>query len=272
MNSPFPGMDPYTEACGLWEDFHNHLVERIYDFLAGAVPDHYLVRTGERSYIVLAEENGKEEHLFRPDVGVTSPPPAGTPHEAPGAVATATEEATDTEAVTMRAFVENRFRETFIEIYETDPEQRLVTCLELLSPSNKRRGTEGWDLYQRKRQALMLGAANLVELDLLRGGSRLPMLDPWPNCPYTLLVCRKSRAPYCKVWPAHFQRPLPPIPVPLASPDPDVTLSLQPMIEAIYARGRYSRSIDYSKVLTPPLTAEEQIWLTEQLRLRQTPA
>lgn len=23
MKSPFPGMDPYIEACGLWEGFHN---------------------------------------------------------------------------------------------------------------------------------------------------------------------------------------------------------------------------------------------------------
>jgi hypothetical protein len=24
MKSPFPGMDPYIEACGLWEGFHGH--------------------------------------------------------------------------------------------------------------------------------------------------------------------------------------------------------------------------------------------------------
>ena len=30
MKSPFPGMDPYIEGSGLWEDFHNHLVEGIY--------------------------------------------------------------------------------------------------------------------------------------------------------------------------------------------------------------------------------------------------
>ena len=26
MRSPFPGMDPYIEACGLWEDFHEALI------------------------------------------------------------------------------------------------------------------------------------------------------------------------------------------------------------------------------------------------------
>jgi hypothetical protein len=29
MKSPFPGMDSYIEACGLWGDFHNHRIEAI---------------------------------------------------------------------------------------------------------------------------------------------------------------------------------------------------------------------------------------------------
>lgn len=29
MKSPFPGMDPYIEACNVWRDFHHHLIERI---------------------------------------------------------------------------------------------------------------------------------------------------------------------------------------------------------------------------------------------------
>ena len=57
------------------------------------------------------------------------------------------ESAAETTAVTMRAFIDEHFRESFIEIYEADPEVRLVTCIEVLSPSNKRRGTEGWEQY-----------------------------------------------------------------------------------------------------------------------------
>jgi hypothetical protein len=58
----------------------------------------------------------------------------------------------------------------------------------------------------------LLGKANLVEIDLLRGGTRFPMLDPWPASPYTVLVARAEHAPRCKVWPAYFDRPLPAIP------------------------------------------------------------
>src|SRR5205085_1359485 len=101
------------------------------------------------------------------------------------------------------------------------------TCLEVLSPVNKRPNEPGWILYQRKRQGLMLGGINFVEIDLLRRGHRPPMEDEWPDSPYTLLVARANSEGHCKVWPAHYRRPLPVIPVPLARPDPDLTLDLQ---------------------------------------------
>jgi len=168
--------------------------------------------------------------------------------------------------------IEEEHREAFVEIYEMSPEQRLVTSIEVLSPSNKRPGTEGWELYQRKRQSLLLGDASLVEIDLLRGGQRMPMLDRWPDSPYALLVARAKKAQLCRVWAAHFQRPLPALPVPLAKPDPDVPLDLQPMIDAIYQRSHYERSIDYSKPLTPPLDAAEKAWLEQQLQARRSQA
>jgi hypothetical protein len=139
----------------------------------------------------------------------------------------------------------------------------------VLSPSNKERGSKGWKKYLRKRQALMLGEGSLVEIDLLRGGARLPLLQPWPASPYTLLVCRDTKGPLCRVWPAHFRRRLPAIPVPLQSPDLDVTLDLQPLLEAVYERSRYHRRIDYTKPLDPPLAEQDAAWLAEALRARQ---
>jgi hypothetical protein len=136
----------------------------------------------------------------------------------------------------------------------------------MLSPSNKRRGSEGWELYLRKRNALLLGSANLVEIDLLRGGQRLPMVEPWPNSAYYFLVGRHSRAPYCRVWPVHCHKVLPEVPVPLASPDADLPLALGPLIEAIYERSRYSRRISYAKPPRLPLTSEESACLQQHSR------
>jgi hypothetical protein len=247
MKSPFPGMDPYIEDCGLWGDFHFSLIAAISNVLAEVAPERYLVRIGERSYLVLLEEEGKAGDSVSPNVRVATSEEGGPE--------------------TMRAFIEEEHREAFVEIYEATPEQRLVTSIEILSPSNKRAGSTGWDLYLRKRQSLLLGGANLIEIDLLRGGERMPMLDPWPNSPYTLMVARAKKPQICKTWPAHFRRPLPRIPVPLVKPDPDLALDLQPMVDAIYQRSRYERSIDYTRPLTPPLEAEASAWLAQQLRI-----
>jgi len=61
------------------------------------------------------------------------------------------------ESVPMQAFIAERFEETFVEIYAELEERVLVTCIEVLSPSNKRPGTEGWIQYERKRRPCCLG-------------------------------------------------------------------------------------------------------------------
>ncbi len=188
MRSPFPGMDPYVEACGLWGDFHSHLIEKIGEKLADLAPDHYLVRTGERSYVVPVESEGKSTYPFLPDLTITAP--RGRKKAAKKGGTALAEPVGEAEPVKMRPFIQEEHRETFLEIYESSPHQRLVTSVEVLSPPNKRPGTEGWELYQRKRQSLLLGNVSLVEIDLLRGGQRMPMLDPWPDSPYMLLLAR----------------------------------------------------------------------------------
>jgi hypothetical protein len=264
MKSPFPGMDPFIEDRGLWPDFHNDLIAEIKRSLAARLPERYFVQTGERSYIVLAGPDEKETRPIYPEVGIEeSPGRERAPQTRTGAVA---EPEVDTGGITMRAFTDEHFRENFIEIYEAEPSPRLVTCIEVLSPANKRGGKKGWKLYLRKRNALLLGKANLLEIDLVRGGRRMPMIEPWPQSPYYLLVGRESRAPYCRVWPAYFHKPLPEISVPLAHPDSDLPLALQPMIDAVYERSRYGRRLDYHKPLTPPLSPEDTAWLAGRLR------
>jgi hypothetical protein len=267
MKSPFPGMDPYIEACGLWEGYHHHLIEAIYQAIATVLPRGYAVDTAVRSYVVLMQPEGKIESLAKPDVAVTEPASGKRPRKKKGGVAVA-EPPEAAESVPMQAFIAEKFEEAFVEIYAEDEERILVTCIEVLSPSNKRRGTEGWLEYERKRQALLLGRANFIEIDLLRGGHKLPMLTPWPDSPYTLLVSRADRAPHCRVWLAHFQRRLPVIPVPLLYPEPDLSLDLQPLLDSIYALGRYDERIDYARPLTPALSDAEAVWVRDLLKER----
>lgn len=265
MGSPFPGMDPYIEACRLWEGFHNHLIEAIYQAIAQVLPRGYTADTAVRSYVVLLEQEGKDESLAKPDVAITEPAARKRARKKKDSVAVA--EAA--ESVPMQAFIAERFEETFVEIYAEGEERILVTCIEVLSPSNKRQGSEGWQEYLRKRQAMLLGRANFIEIDLLRGGHKMPMRTPWPDSPYTLFVSRAFNAPYGRAWRAHFRHPLPAIPVPLLDPDPDLTLDLQPLLDGIYSLGRYDERIDYARPLEPALSGEDAAWVRDALKDRR---
>jgi hypothetical protein len=268
MSSPFAGMDPFIEACKLWGDFHQSLIAEIKNSLARTAPDRYLVRAEEREYIELIESDEKKRKRFVPDVKITGPIRRKKDRHRNGTVAMLETVASDG-SVLMRAFIEEQFRESFVEIYEVEPERRLVTCIEVLSPENKRKGSNGWDVYRRKRQSLMLGDVNLVEIDLLRRGQRMPMADSWPNSPYSILVARSGRGGLCNVWPAYSLQRLSPFPVPLAEPDADLSLDLQPMIDEIYRLSKYSRSIDYRNKIDPPLHADEAASLKKHLRSRK---
>jgi hypothetical protein len=266
MSSPFPGTDPYIESCGLWGDFHQSLIAEIKIAIARSAPERYVVRTGEREYLELIQAEGPKKRAFIPDVEITEP---ARRKKANGgnAVAVANPEI-DAGAMTMRSYIEEENEESFVEIFDTRSRQRLVTSNEVLSPTNKRRGSKGRKIYRRKRKSLMLGNVNFVEIDLLRGGERLPMTDPWPKSPYALLVSRSSNLGTCRVWPAHSLKRLPVIPIPLAKPDPDLSIDLQPIIEGIYRLSRYERNIDYRQASEPPLSSEEAAWLKKHLRVR----
>jgi hypothetical protein len=241
MKSPFPGMDPFIEACGLWGGFHNHLIHEIFRSLAKALPQGYFADVAVRKYVVITYPEEKKR-----------PPKAAKPDE----------------PVEMQAFVAEEFEEPFLEIYFNGDERVLVTCIEVLSPGNKRPNTEGWKVYQRKRRAFLAGQANYIEIDLLREGGRMPMITPWFDSPYALLVGRMGDDGYCRAWPAHFRRPLPAIPVPLSCDDPDLTLDLQPTLDRIYSYGRYGQTLDYSRPLTPSLAEEDAAWVREALKDR----
>ena len=148
--------------------------------------------------------------------------------------------------------------ESFIQVHDTAQGDRVVTCIEVLSPSNKRPGSPGWGEYERKRQLMLHGAANFVEIDLLRGGRRRAMREPWPNSPYYVLVMRREDAPRCQVFPAFSQRRVPVIPVPLADGDADLVCDLQAAVDAVVASSRYERRLAYSMPIETPLTAEER--------------
>jgi hypothetical protein len=143
---------------------------------------------------------------------------------------------------------------------------RVVTVIEVLSPTNKLPGDDGLDAYLEKRAELIATRANLVEIDLLRGGERLPMAGKLPRGDYYVYVGRAHRKPRCQViaWP--WRRPLPAIPIPLLPEDGEAKVSLQDVFRAAYEQSFYDRRLPYQEPLVPPFPADEEVWVRERLR------
>jgi hypothetical protein len=265
MQSAFPGMDPYIEARRIWGDFHDDFIIGIKRAIQRRLPTTYVARVSDRTFVENYDPDLELMLKTRigPDVEVqrkldlirsSRSAKAGT-----AAVA-------DPPLLEMHGQVEFEEREIYLDIYKLDPERQLVTSVELLSPANKRRGSVGWAQYERKRNIFLHGYANLVEIDLLRGGKRHPMNEPWPDSPYVITVFRREKAPTGEVWPAFSVQPLPTIPIPLLPPDDDVAVELQPIVSDIFETSRYDGDVKYHEPIQPPLSSDEQRLVTEFLK------
>jgi hypothetical protein len=63
MPSPFPGVDPFLEDQGYWEEFHTKFISYTQEALAECVPDSYEVRIVERcSFIPMSLLEEVSEH------------------------------------------------------------------------------------------------------------------------------------------------------------------------------------------------------------------
>src|SRR5439155_11899166 len=73
-------------------------------------------------------------------------------------------------------------------------ERRVLTVIEILSPANKKQGP-GRDLYLEKQRQVLASRTNLVEIDLLRGGSPTVSAPPdeVPATEYRVVVNRADR-------------------------------------------------------------------------------
>jgi hypothetical protein len=161
MPSPFPGMDPYLEHPALWPGVHQRLITYLGDALNALLPPHYVADIGERLYVVQSERS------IYPDVVVVEPPAAVFLPER-GASGTAAVLNSDPSWVLTVDPIERR--EVFIEILSVGDTSRVVTVIEVLSPSNKTPGSEGRQLYVTKQQEILQSPTHMLEIDLLHYG------------------------------------------------------------------------------------------------------
>lgn len=260
MTSPFPGMDPYLESS--WGNVHNRLVTYITDEIQDRLPEGLRARMEERVYLELP---GDDPKVFIPDARVVERPGRGPRRAAPPGV----EMLAIAEPLLLVA--DDPVDEAYIEIVDARSGGRLVTSIEVLSPTNKWAG-KGRKLYVRKRRRLRAGRVNTVEIDLLRDGPRLIPGPPWHLSParrtaYGVGVWRTTRSDEYAFFRAPLRERLPVIPIPLRRTDPDLPLDLQPLLDRCYRNGGYEDT-DYRRPPEPPLDAEDEAWADALLRER----
>ena len=257
MPSPFPGMNPYLEQEDAWSDFHNRFIPAAAEAIGTQVQPAYIVKIDQNVFVQEAEEEDREV-LGRPDVfvaegaGGVSSTPAGLTLTAP------------TRARIIPAISPER--DPFIEIRDKT-DRKLVTAIELLSPANKEHGSNRAQ-YLSKRNGYLKSGVHLVEIDLLRGGPRMP-LAPRPSKDYCVVVSRAEDRPEVDVWSIGLREPLPTIPIPLRPGDNDAHLDLQAVLNRVYDAAGYRHYI-YGFDPDPPLNAEDQKWVTQMIKANLT--
>lgn len=256
MPSPFPGMNPYLEQPSAWHDFHQSVIIVMRGMVAPQIRPKYFAQVDTDLYIHEMPD-GQRRLLGRADVSVSR----GNEDSADAAAAS-------TIAAPAQArlpAVVDELNLNYIEIRDRDS-QELITVVELLSPTNKYAGADR-EQYLGKRRELLKGTANFVEIDLLRGGPRMP-LEERPDCDYCVVVSRASERPDVGVWPISLRDSLPTIPIPLRAPDADARLDLQLALHRVYDEAGYGDYV-YNSPPQPRLTDDQQRWAEEILAGRE---
>jgi len=277
MPSPFPGMDPYIEDRDSWTDFHNNLASEIQAQLNSRIRPRYIARLIPRLVYDVIEIEAAQSRSVYPDVGIYDQATSqrrirevAAPEMAVFALETAAPPEKETPITIPPASVysytpnEHPLDLMTVEI-RLKKTKELITAIEILSPVNKRPGREGVDEYLRKRTELLRSPAHLMEIDLLRAGTRPPLETPVPAAPYYVTLSRVNDRPRVKVWPIQLFDPLPLLPVPLLEPDPDVPLDLGKAVAAVYERGGYADWLDYREPPPLPTLSEEETAKLEEL-------
>jgi len=244
-------MDPYLEGY-LWHSVHAFMASTIVRQLAPQLRPKYLVLPVEQLTIV-SNDDDLNERVVLPDLSLiaTRTRPRLSHSEtlvAPMELLTVMSEEVPSYNVEIRDVLR----------------RKLVTSIEILSPSNK--VGKGREQYLEKRNDLFHSSAHLLEIDLLRSGKRVPMRKPLPVSAYFVLLSRAHRRPMLEVWPISLRDKLPTVAVPLMFSDADATLDLQAAICDVYDQMNLDTGIDYSQPPDPPLTAADEIWADKLLK------
>jgi hypothetical protein len=252
-------MDPFLEQY--WGDVHLSMITYAREAIQPELPGGLVARIGERVLVELDEAYVRD---IVPDVRVVE---YGR-REEPGlrlsnGVAVA-------EPLVVHLAQDEPVRQGFIEIIDIKSGRRVVTVIEVLSPSNKLAGP-GREQYLKKQEELRAGGVSLVEIDLLRTGSRVlsvpfRRLPESHRTPYAACVRRGWRSFEAEFYRIPLRERLPAIAIPLRRDDRDIPLDLQAVLDRCYEVACYGDVIDYHEEPDPPLPPDDARWADPLLR------
>lgn len=258
-HGPFPGMDPWLQS--FWGNVHTTMNTYVRDALNEQLSPGLVAVTQQR---VLIESSILPDRNVYPDVHVVEYP--RSPRKAMGGPDAAGGVATLDEPVLVK-ISDDPFEQPYIEIIDARSGGRVVTVIELVSPSNKRAG-EGRDLYLQKQSETVASEANLVEIDLTRGHRGVTLA--WRHSAsaaletaYHACAGRATHPHGLEVYPIGLRQRLPSIRIPLRPEEADVRLDLQRVLDETYRRGRLAELIDYARPPEPPLDEPDTRWAAE---------
>ncbi len=258
MPSPFPGMDPYLEEH--WGDVHTSMITYARNQLQKLLPEGLRARVEERVMVTDVDES----RPIYPDIRVSE---ADSKSQLAGRVQGGTA-VVYAKPTVIEVFEETK-RQTFVEIREVASPFRVVTILEVLSPSNKRPG-RGRSDYVMKQADSIAANVSLVEIDLIRQGDWTVSIPQESiavklRTPYRAVVRYSWRRTQVDYYAIPLSKPLPTIAVPLRPTDEEAPLDLQKLLDQCYEDGGYD-DIDYSEELKFPLPPAEAKWTNQMLR------
>lgn len=283
MPNPFPGMNPFLEKPSFWEGVHNTMIAEIYRAIAHQLPEGYAAKWGTRCYVMdndalldtIIPDNtvrisGSIRMLTFPLArrGATVEPSfARTASDATAVLSPPT-------AIAIQYPLE--VKEGFLQIVDADSLKRVVTVVELLSPSNKARGSAGRVAYKEKQSELIESDTNLLEIDLLRAGAHtiaapledMQLAGTWD---YAVSLHRSQNRYHYPFWLCRLRDPLPVVPIPLDGDAPDVPLDLQAVLNSCYDAYNFDSQLHYDNPIVPPLNDEDTEWADGLLRRQDYP-
>lgn len=275
MPSPFPGMDPWLESSDIWPDLHDRLASDLSAVLNQILPGPYYARLEMRPevQVVDQEEGVPYKRLRIPDVAVVDPERKTAGRGIALLSGLRTTASPSVEVVSPA----DEGKHASVQILDPRRGHRLVTFIEIVSPSNKIAGADR-QAYVDKHQEVYGSEASIIEIDLLRGGQRIlhdayvanavAEMKPWPD--YVVLINRAWRRggkPAYEIFPIPLREMLPCILVPLREGEAEVPLDLQYVFNRAYDSGPYRRgAVDYGRPPHPPLSGEDANWARQRLR------